>query len=1129
MASNKIKGAVPADHAVRVSPPDDDPVTSEFEALLIAFDEGLASGSTVNIPDLRSLPLELSSELRDAQDCLWLLHAASRAGQLDDLASDAATRRTAVPTTLESIDRIGRFKIVRELGRGGHGIVFLAIDPNLGRHVALKVPRPEALITTELRRRFLREAEAAGSLRHANLVTVYEVGEDGPLCYLVTEYCDGPTLAEWLKNHSDPIAPKTAAQLIATLSEGVAHAHCGGVLHRDIKPSNVLLESRIAGTSGDSAERPLSAFTPKLSDFGLAKLLVRPDDETRTGTLLGTPAYMAPEQAAGRLRDVCAATDVYGLGIILYEILVGKPPFRGENDPDTLRKVCVDEPMRPRRMRPGLPQDLEAICLRCLEKKHTNRYASAGELACDLRRFLAGEPTLARPATSWQRLLKWSQRRPAAAALVVVSFVALLLLSSGGWLFLVRTQSSLKLAEQRRVQAETSEQEMRRVLYASEVSRALIAWEANDPRSARHLLDTQIPKSGQSDLREFAWRYVWHLAHEERHILKGHESDVFRVRYSPDGTKLASASKDRTVRLWNASRGSSIGVLRGHSDEVLCVAFAPDGRQLASVGEDGKILLWDVDSLTLFKELYQDEKHLHCVCYSPDGSLLAAAGASGAVLLWQTSDWKRLPDLVWQLTRIEDLDFSLDSARLATACDNGAVCIWDPRSTRRLAELTGHREASGVSFFPDATRVVSVGRGDCSVQLWTVSTLPDNQLTTIAQPKPFLKYSEWLLGVTACRDNGAFIFASRDGVVQLVDVATQDVRQTFSGHTGRVWSVGISVDEEHVATSGEDSTVRIWSLDEDRAHRSFVVPGKIGAVYFPADNAPVAIQLSSHSDLFADLASRTGKISEAFTAHPTDPSHPEWKPHRLVALSQDAAILAVAFPMQTFVQLKNLSDGRDLKSIQLGNFEISDLALSSDGSKMAVVSTSGEIQIRDVELETILASLPAQDDTAKLPCFSPQGDKLAFAFDPLDCIAVWTVASQRPAAMLQQPEKEDSVGLLFSLDGKYLATRGSDRVVKFWDVESGKLAFSLSGHTGRVSSFAFSPDGRVFATGSVDCAIKLWDLSTRQLLATLHGHKAAVAGLFFRPDGNLLVSVGIPNPDHCEVHTWSGPTEHQIE
>ena len=396
-----------------------------FEALLEAIDEGLARGSTTNIADVTTVPPDLAAELHGVQDCLSLLHTASRTGQLDDLISRGIPRPPAASPVPNSLDRVGRFEILHELGRGGYGIVFLARDPDVGRRVALKVPRPEAIVTPELRRRFLREAEAAGSLQHPNLVAMYEVGEDGPLCYLVTAYCNGPTLAQWLMDHKALVSPREAAALVQSVAEGVAHAHQNGVLHRDIKPSNVLLEPKMPLASDDG----LSAFTPKLTDFGHAKLLERPNDETRTGTLLGTPAYMAPEQAAGRLRDISAATDVYGLGAVLYEVLTGQPPFRGENDPDTLRQVCVEEPISPSRLRPDLPRlagDLpEVPGKEALESLSIRRGIGLGPAALP-----SGQTHVARPATRWQRILKWSRRKPATAALVGVVVAAAICLVS---------------------------------------------------------------------------------------------------------------------------------------------------------------------------------------------------------------------------------------------------------------------------------------------------------------------------------------------------------------------------------------------------------------------------------------------------------------------------------------------------------------------------------------------------------------------------------------------------------------------------------------------------------------------------------------------------------------------------
>jgi tetratricopeptide (TPR) repeat protein len=328
---------------------------------------------------------------------------------------------------------IGRFRILRELGSGGFGLVFLAHDPLLCREVALKVPRPDALASPELRRRFRQEAQAAAGLAHPNLVPVYEAGEAGPVCYIASAYCPGITLAEWLKRQTEPVPWRQAAQLVATLAGAVEHAHRRGVVHRDLKPGNILLRKDEGGRMKDESDRsdssfilPPSSFVPMITDFGLAKVQAeRCGDPTQSGAIVGTPSYMAPEQAAGISRYVGPAADVYSLGAILYELLTGRPPFQADTALEVLLLVRTEEPVPPARLRPKLPRDLQTICLKCLEKDPRRRYAGAQALADDLRRCLEGEPVHARPAPPWERAWKWARRRPAAAALVVFLGLAL--------------------------------------------------------------------------------------------------------------------------------------------------------------------------------------------------------------------------------------------------------------------------------------------------------------------------------------------------------------------------------------------------------------------------------------------------------------------------------------------------------------------------------------------------------------------------------------------------------------------------------------------------------------------------------------------------------------------------------
>jgi serine/threonine-protein kinase len=382
--------------------------------LLAAYDAGLARGERTPPPEPSGgLPPELQARWDGARACLDLLEQAWPRGEHLTVPETRPLAEAGLPT------RVGRFEVRGLLGNGSFGVVYLAFDPRLHRHVALKVPRPDRLPTPELRRRFVVEARAAAGLDHPHVVAVYESGEVGGVSYLVSAYCPGPTLAEWMRRHGRPVPAREAAALVATLAGAVGHAHQREVLHRDLKPANILMTAGSADPP-PGPQAPLAAYVPKVVDFGLAKLLAETAEDTRTGDVVGTPRYMAPEQADGRTRDIGPPADVYALGVILYELLTGRPPVGGTTPLEVLDRVRTEEPPPPSRFA-EVPPELEAVCLRCLHKYPGRRYATAAGFAEDLHRWLVGQPVASPPHRGLGRVGRpWATGRGAVLAGCVI-------------------------------------------------------------------------------------------------------------------------------------------------------------------------------------------------------------------------------------------------------------------------------------------------------------------------------------------------------------------------------------------------------------------------------------------------------------------------------------------------------------------------------------------------------------------------------------------------------------------------------------------------------------------------------------------------------------------------------------
>lgn len=1073
--------------------------------LMEQYDELLAAESPAAAFDesVIQCDTDLSREWQETKDCLELLHRANRRGntpQKNDTRTEIDQQKD---TQVDAPPQIGRFRIKREIGRGGMGVVFLAYDPQARRNVAVKVPRIEAMLNGELRRRFLREAEAAARLNHPNLVTLHEVGEDNAICYLACEYCDGPNLAQWLSARSGAVRAEHAATLVLQLAEGVEHAHSRGVLHRDIKPSNVLLQPVIA--AGDVVPPSIDAnFVPKLTDFGMAKLLESAGDETRTGAFIGTAAYMAPEQAEGRVNDLDARTDVYALGVVFYELLVGKAPFRGKTDIDTLRQLVHNEPVAPRRIRPDIPRDLEAIALKCLGKRPADRYATAHELATDLRRFLSHESTIARPLSWWQRTGKWAKRHPTAAALAAVTFLGLNLLVAVCAMYTVRLSrqnGDLLAAIAARDEAQGVAHSLANATarsYPNDMRVAQQAWKEGRVAEAKILLEKHQPRSGGDDHRAFAWHFLWRLCHLDGPTLKGHKSPVYVCRYSPDGRLLATGGEDGELRLWNSTLGTSERSWPAHQKGINGIAISPDGKWLATTAEGQNAAVWEAATGNLVHRFGQDQGTVLAVTFTPDGKTLVAGGATGEVLHVNTVDWSIRARFFGPRTPIAQLAVSPDGALLATAGEDFVVRLWNLPDVTAVATLEGHtRDVTAIDFSHDGSMLASASR-DGTAKLWDVAEHRER--------RKFDGYSGYVHQVAFTPDDRWVLTTTREGDSPFWDTATGNLGRVLRSGSTPVYAGAVSPDGRQVATAGGDSLIHLWNgapdpekariVTQDSGTDAALAPGS-QVIAVGDEPGKVGLYDVASSTLLKQLGALDSKVTSlSFANHGNK--------FAIGFDDSDHTVQVRLFPELTLIHACKSHAARVLA-----------VRLSPDGALMATCAKDGAIKIWNTENGSLLHDLRV-NAVVRDSAFSPDGRLLAGACSN-GTVRVWRVSDG--AELSTRIRHEDEVlCVAWSPDGKLLASGSMDDTICLQDIARFEAVGQINARQRDVVALAFSPDGRSLASGGDDRTVRIWDVQSQEQVLLLEGHRTRIGYVSFSAQGDFLVSVALGAP--CEVFRW---------
>lgn len=1075
--------------------------------------------------------------------------------------------RRREPGSGVAMESLGPYTELVEIGRGGMGIVYRARDPKTGGFVALKVPMANWIGDPSARPRFLREARLLKALHHPAILTCLDSGEAGGRWYLAGEYCDGPDLAAWLKRRTSPVPANAAARLVAALAEAVAHAHDRGVLHRDLKPSNVLLDG-----ARDSTD-PMN-LSPKLTDFGLAKLMDPLDDDcdgdeetmpqalTRTGILLGSPPYMAPEQVAASPNAVGPWTDVYGIGAILYEVLTGRPPFRGENPSETLRLVRETDPIPVRVLRAGVPRALETITLKCLEKEPARRYGSARFLADDLHRFLEGRSILAKPTSRRERLRRLARRRPALASLVAATVVGLAMILGGVFAWNLSLRKYVRIIAAERERADQN-------VYDSGLQLAAKAMEAGQLGRAQLVLRDLIPRPGAVDRRDFTWGHLWRLSRREAQLVDAEAGEITGMAVSADGRRLAATNGEGELTVFDPVGEKPLWSHRWRARvEVERPAFSADGDLLAVVaGEeddhadfleyDWRVEVRDAESgaSPRLSAPFRARRVDHLGFLDHNALLVAAItistseGDKRRVAVWEMGEGETAAPRLRSISEPRPwLELAPDAASFATLDSDGLPVILDVKTRKpRRSLANAPADLDRRAFFAADGARVAMTRGD-EAFVWETAT---GRLLHRARSA-----GGTIKSITLQPGGDALLVVGDSQEVRLIDPPRGLDKQVFPPANGQE---GIETTHLSFAPGGGEFLVnRTEYWEADRVQLRSTVDGtprlespgrQMGRLGFwdlqTRDGADPALIYSIRRYLWRwDWTKGFQEIAaEPLAAHHDEIWDVEYSPDgsiRVTAGDDDLEPLTIKLwdarsdrlirgwrgQKGTATDLSFSADGRRLASSSLDEddpvhvwefpsgrslialkFSCHESAravrFDRRGSWLVAAGNRGGLKAWDARTYAPIWERRYEGDRIHDVAFNPRGDRLAAACDS----GFLRVLDAATGALLFEFRAPGSVlATRYGPDGRVLAAADREGSVFLFDAETTQLIRTIRSDDRQLYGLAFSPDGKTMAVGGHGRTVRLYDSETGNELLSLEGHEAQVNGVVFSPDGLTLAS-----------------------
>ncbi|RIK85364.1 MAG: hypothetical protein DCC67_03880 [Planctomycetota bacterium] len=1146
--------------------------TEELGALVEDLIQRLRRGESIDWDELSRLQPHLAeelAELRPALELLCQLGAASAEKPPRGLAASSPRRAEPEAPTL------GDYQLIREIGRGGMGVVYEARQLSLDRRVALKVLPLAAVLDPRQQARFKTEARAAAQLHHTNIVPVFSVGCERGVHYYAMQYIEGRSLADVIaqlrasrgKRPDDatlagvedataacgtgrrgaPLADgdgdpadtaavtvvdqrnrrpgayyRTVARLGMQAAEALHFAHEHGVLHRDVKPANLMLDA---------------AGNVWIADFGLARLEADAG-LTVTGDLVGTLRYMSPEQAGAAAGCVDRRTDVYSLGLTLYELIALESAFDGRGQRSILRQIADEEPRPLSRLDRDVPRELDTIIRKCVAKRAEERYATAQELADDFRRFLDHRPISARRSTAAQRALKWMQRHRALAAMAAASilFAAVVLGGTVWWSASRERDRQRAIALEREREAAAGLRQLRKLEYAFDMRRINASRLSHEAQLVRSILDKYAAGTPSADLRGFEWHWYASaldaLQRARRETTGVHSRQVYCVAFSADGRTMATASEDARAKLWRYPSMELVQTLVGHFGDVNWAAFSPDDKTVATCSDDGTVRLWDAATGTETGSFVSNlrwardggQSVAYRVAFTADGRSLITMHRLHAKL-WNAATGELLATIPGR-----GLAVARSRRVAATSPSDGTIALWDLDTARQLGSIaTGAAVSLNVGQFAADDRVLVVA--DEAGYVTRCDLKWDGSALKPAGHRRFFAGGAAIEGLSVSTDARRAAVACRDGRIGVYDARSWQRIGGPYGHTSRAWSATLALDGDFVLTSGQDGNITRW----DAACESFAAApigrafASLSACYSPRGDVLAVfiprVQWRKHGDALRLHNVETWKCEVQYSCRSGADDEHDGATDLFVdamAISPSGRFIAVTGRKGVFVVDRRTSASAPVLAHAWpdsgptpARAEFTEGVVGSaaflDDRRLAFVR-EGVAHLADLGETTAAVPLrpPGSDEVYHCVAASPDGRQLAIGGES-GSFWLYDVAQRRwkPGGRVAS---RAVVRMAYLAPRPWIALASEDATIAIWDVAAGRLRHQLGGHQDPVNALAWSPQqARLASSGSGETGVvRLWDVEFGQQVGALEtGADCEVHELAFAPDGRSLAAFGI--------------------